>query len=93
MFCVSQCEQHVHFVDPSSSAVSRVLTVNMAGRKSVCCGVSALELTLAVLFVLMTAVSVSLIAVLATRETATGEEAAELRHGHRGAPLCRVVTV
>ncbi|XP_028264532.1 neutral ceramidase isoform X2 [Parambassis ranga] len=44
----------------------------MAGRKSVCCGVSALELTLAVLFVLMTAVSVSLIAVLATRETATG---------------------
>lgn len=45
----------------------------MAGRKSVCCGVSALEATLAVLFVLMTAVSVTLITLMATWKTHEGE--------------------
>ncbi|XP_031696245.1 neutral ceramidase-like [Anarrhichthys ocellatus] len=46
----------------------------MAGRKPLCCGVSALEATLAVLFVLMTAVSVTLISLMATWETHTGPE-------------------
>uniref|UniRef100_A0A3Q3GN98 Neutral ceramidase n=1 Tax=Labrus bergylta TaxID=56723 RepID=A0A3Q3GN98_9LABR len=43
----------------------------MGSRKSVCCGLSARELIFAVLFVLMTAVSVTLIALMAT-ETHTG---------------------
>ncbi|KAF1375330.1 hypothetical protein PFLUV_G00218680 [Perca fluviatilis] len=46
----------------------------MACRKKVCCGASVLEVTLAVLFTLMTAVSVTLIAVMATRKTDTGPE-------------------
>ncbi|CAK6983558.1 neutral ceramidase, partial [Scomber scombrus] len=46
----------------------------MAGRKSVCCGLSALELTLGILFILMTAVSVSLIALMVTWKTDTGPE-------------------
>ncbi|XP_018536315.1 neutral ceramidase [Lates calcarifer] len=46
----------------------------MAGRKSVCCGVSALEATLAVLFVLMTAVCVTLITLMATWKTHTGPD-------------------
>ncbi|XP_045924644.1 neutral ceramidase [Micropterus dolomieu] len=43
----------------------------MASRKSVCCGLSARELTLVVLFIVMTAVCVTLIAVMATRKTHT----------------------
>ncbi|XP_060883526.1 neutral ceramidase [Labrus mixtus] len=43
----------------------------MGSRKSVCCGLSARELIFAVLFVLMTAVSVTLIALMAT-EAHTG---------------------
>ncbi|XP_031168102.1 neutral ceramidase isoform X2 [Sander lucioperca] len=46
----------------------------MACRKKVCCGASVLEVTLAVLFTLMTAISVTLIAVMATRKTDTGSE-------------------
>ncbi|KAK9530951.1 hypothetical protein VZT92_012423 [Zoarces viviparus] len=46
----------------------------MAGRKPLCCRVSALEATLAVLFVLMTAVSVTLIGLMATWKTHTGPE-------------------
>ncbi|KAM6964436.1 neutral ceramidase isoform 1-T2 [Tautogolabrus adspersus] len=43
----------------------------MGSRKSVCCGLSALELIFAVLFILMTAVSVALIAVM-VKEAHTG---------------------
>ncbi|XP_053197810.1 neutral ceramidase [Scomber japonicus] len=46
----------------------------MAGRKSVCCGLSALEVTLGILFILMTAVSVSLIALMVTWKTDTEPE-------------------
>ncbi|XP_038591585.1 neutral ceramidase [Micropterus salmoides] len=46
----------------------------MASRKSVCCGLSARELTLVVLFIVMTAVCVTLIAVMATRKTHTDPE-------------------
>uniref|UniRef100_UPI003AAB5B7B neutral ceramidase isoform X1 n=1 Tax=Centroberyx gerrardi TaxID=166262 RepID=UPI003AAB5B7B len=38
----------------------------MAGRRKVCCGVSALEATLAVLFLIMTAVCVTLLTLMAT---------------------------
>ncbi|XP_071370157.1 neutral ceramidase, partial [Centroberyx affinis] len=38
----------------------------MAGRRKVCCGVSALEVTLAVLFLIMTAVCVTLLTLMAT---------------------------
>ncbi|XP_056221482.1 neutral ceramidase [Seriola aureovittata] len=43
----------------------------MATRKSGCCGLSTLEATLAVLFILMTGVSVTLIALMATWKTHT----------------------
>uniref|UniRef100_A0A672FFL9 Neutral ceramidase n=1 Tax=Salarias fasciatus TaxID=181472 RepID=A0A672FFL9_SALFA len=46
----------------------------MGRNKAVCCGLSALETTLAVLFVLMTAVSVTLIVLLVTRESDTAGE-------------------
>ncbi|KAM7381040.1 hypothetical protein PAMA_012058 [Pampus argenteus] len=46
----------------------------MAGRKSVCCGASALVVTLAVLFILMTVVSVSLIILMVNCITDTGPE-------------------
>ncbi|XP_022598124.1 neutral ceramidase [Seriola dumerili] len=46
----------------------------MATRKSGCCGLSTLEATLAVLFILMTGVSVTLIALMATWKTHTGPE-------------------
>ncbi|KAK2884362.1 neutral ceramidase isoform X2 [Channa argus] len=46
----------------------------MARRKSVCCGLSALEFTLAVLFILMTAVCVTLVTLMVTRKTHTDPE-------------------
>ncbi|KAK5850381.1 hypothetical protein PBY51_001265 [Eleginops maclovinus] len=46
----------------------------MVRRKSACCGASALEVTLSVLFILMTAVSVTLITLMATGKTHTGPE-------------------
>ncbi|KAG7217805.1 hypothetical protein INR49_020885 [Caranx melampygus] len=46
----------------------------MAARKSTCCGLSTLEATLAVLFVVMTTVCVILIALMVTRQTQTGPE-------------------
>ncbi|XP_073345847.1 neutral ceramidase [Pagrus major] len=46
----------------------------MGRRKSVCCGCSALEVTLAILFVIMTAVCVTLVAMMFTWKTDTGPE-------------------
>lgn len=57
-----------------------LLSWQMAARKSVCCGLSAREATLAVLLVIMTAVSVTLITLMATGKTQSGES-----HGHMAA--------
>eukprot|EP00064_Thunnus_orientalis_P023783 superscaffoldBa00009365_g24043 len=46
----------------------------MAGKKSVCCGFSVLEVMLGILFILMTAVSVSLITLMVTWKEDTGPE-------------------
>ncbi|XP_042363772.1 neutral ceramidase [Plectropomus leopardus] len=52
----------------------------MAGRKTACCGLSALEVTLGVLFIIMTAVSVTLIALMATWKTETDPVTPEPQH-------------
>ncbi|CAJ1081332.1 neutral ceramidase [Xyrichtys novacula] len=62
----SECRTRLHTNTPSLQAPNpRVKVHAMANRKSVCCGLSSLEVTLAVLFVLMTATSVSLITLMA----------------------------
>lgn len=52
----------------------------MANRKSACCDVSALEVTLGILFILMTGVCVTLVTLMATWKTQTGEDT----HTHTG---------
>lgn len=49
-------------------------TDRMGSRKSLCCGFSALEVTLGVIFVVMTGVCISLVVLYVTRETHTGEK-------------------
>lgn len=45
----------------------------MAGRKTACCSLSVLEVTLSVLFVIMTGVCVTLLTLMFTTKTHTGD--------------------
>ncbi|XP_039472085.1 neutral ceramidase [Oreochromis aureus] len=52
----------------------------MGSRKSLCCGFSALEVTLGVIFVVMTGVCISLVVLYVTRETHTDPETPPPQH-------------
>lgn len=55
------------------------LTNSMVRKKTVCCGASALEVSLAILLVTVTGVCVTLIALMVTRKTHTGNKRHTLR--------------
>lgn len=68
-------------------------TDRMGSRKSLCCGFSALEVTLGVIFVVMTGVCISLVVLYVTRETHAGEKLLDKTsdvHAVMYSELCRL---